>query len=223
MPFSIRGAITALFMSLLFISTANAQFILRSHKTAPSVLPTFTVNSPSNYSGYFEINTGANWAHDVKLSVASFDGGVGLPVGFTLGLESNVGLAGEIEYTYRNSSLDVSGIDFNLQSHSVMGNLLYYARTPDLTIEPYFGGGVGWKSAELSLGNLLTPGLSLDGDEFAWQVFGGVRQKLNRQTAVTLEYRYQDTGDFDLSGGGSTFTTNGLADSSVILGYQMRY
>ena len=218
MSFSIKGAVTALFMSLFFISSANAQFILRSHKTAPSMLPTFTVNSPSNYAGYFEVNTGANWAHEIKGAGGSLDGGLGLPLGLTLGLENNLGLAAEVEYTYRNSNVDFAGVDFNLQTHSIMGNLLYYARTPDLTMEPYFGGGAGWKHGEL---NVL--GASLKGDEFAWQVFGGVRQKLNRNTALTLEYRYQDTVDFDLTNGGLTVNVDGLADSSVMLGYQMRY
>ena len=160
MPFSIRGAILALFVSLLFTSTANAQFILRSHKTAPSILPSFTVNTPSNFSGYFELNTGANWQHDTLVPAFSattdLQGGLGLPLGVTFGMESNTGLAAELEYTYRNTKLyaEAGGVTLGLgstETHSVMGNLLYYARTPDLTIEPYIGAGAGWVFAEMNL------------------------------------------------------------------------
>ena len=160
MPFSIRGAILALFVSLLFTSTANAQFILRSHKTAPSILPSFTVNTPSNFSGYFELNTGANWQHDTLVPAFSattdLQGGLGLPLGVTFGMESNTGLAAELEYTYRNTKLyaEAGGVTLGLgstETHSVMGNLLYYARTPDLTIEPYIGAGAGWVFADMNL------------------------------------------------------------------------
>jgi opacity protein-like surface antigen len=219
MHFSLKGAISALILSVLFASSASAQFVIRSHKTAPSVLPQLSIGMPSNFGGYFELNTGVNFQHDATLGTASQEGGLGVPLGFTLGLESDLGLAAEFEYTYRDGDMEVGGLLIDSQSHTMMANLLYYAKTPDLLVEPYIGAGIGYIDQSVEVA-----GIDGSGGELAWQFIGGVRQNLNRNVAITYEYRYQDSREIDIDYSiGTTATLDTAANSSLMMGVQMRY
>ncbi len=192
-------------------------------------LPTFKVEMPTDFNSYIELSSGINFTHDSELrksgaSTLFMTGVEGLASSVTLGLANDWGLAAEVEYTYRSGAVDFSvGGSFAegyLQSHSVMGNAVYYAKTPELVFQPFVGIGAGylWQEAELA-------NFEGSGSVFSYQAKAGARLQFNEQASASLEYKFQTTSDFDMDFTGplGTYNLDSATNSTIQLGVQMSF
>jgi opacity protein-like surface antigen len=100
-------------------------------------------------------------------------------------------LALEAEYSYLNPDIkDHDYIDGNVKISNLMFNVI--GKYPLGIIQPYFGVGLGFSYADMSLENIR--GID-EGDytSYAWQLLMGVELYLTSQMAVDIGYRYYIT------------------------------
>lgn len=137
------------------------------------------------------------------------------PVGNTREMDSGSSYSGafggrfdnyrlEAEVSYRNNDTDNSilgSIDtMELKNSVAMINLSYDFRNSS-RFTPYIGGGIGasYGSAKINFDNGIDT-LTADGDDivFAYQVGGGLSFDITKSIALTMDYRYLDTGNYKL-------------------------
>ena len=88
--------------------------------------------------------------------------------------------------------------DVESVSYETWGGLgvIDYHFQPDATFTPFVGAGAGWVNVELE---------SRDREDWYWTAHVGVKQQLNRTTALKYQVGYLDYGDLDLRGVAFTF------------------
>lgn len=138
-------------------------------------------------------------------SKVDFDPGIRL--GFRAGYGLTDWFAAEAETgIMANSIHSITGAS---EGDAVMSNVplllnarFHYPKWDRLT--PYFGGGLGLSTAVLEADDIVIGGTSLDGNMsdvvFAYQVFAGLRYKLNENMGLSLEYRYFATTEPEWEG-----------------------
>lgn len=136
--------------------------------------------------------------------------GPGLAVGYWWGPRIKVPIRTELEYVlryrfdYDNSpftfltSSTVKGLKSNIQTHSVLLNILYDIET-GTRILPYVGFGVGYArtEADSELTNKTantSQSLETGKDNFAWSVNAGFLFQLSKHWGLEAGYRYIDLG-----------------------------
>ena len=110
----------------------------------------------------------------------------------------------EAEVSYRNNDTDESTpgqVDsMELSNTMAMVNLFYDFRNSS-RFTPYIGGGIGasYGSAKVNFDNGIDT-ITADGDDivFAYQVGGGMSVDITKNVALTVDYRYLDTGNYKL-------------------------
>jgi len=100
-------------------------------------------------------------------------------------------LAFEAEYSYLNPDIKDAGyIDGDIKISNLMFNVI--GKYPLGIVQPYFGVGLGFAYADMSLENIR--GID-EGDytSYAWQLMTGVEFFLTSEIAVDFGYRYYIT------------------------------
>lgn len=104
----------------------------------------------------------------------------------------------EMEASYRKNDVDGGGVifgDTKIASGLINAYYDFKNRTP---VTPYLGAGAGWAYGK---GTVDVPALGLSADEsdnaFAWQGIAGVSFDVAPRLAITTDYRYFDTANFD--------------------------
>jgi len=95
----------------------------------------------------------------------------------------------ELEGGYRNNDLDVGTGHANTWTWMLNG---YYDFKNDSMITPYLGAGLGYAHSQLH-----APGVDEGDGAFVWQAIAGASFNLTPNWAITADYRYIDTGNFD--------------------------
>lgn len=117
-----------------------------------------------------------------------------------LGWQFHPMLRTEIEGAYRNTDLDGVAGDQDTWTWMLNG---YWDIKNDSAITPYLGAGVGYAHATLD-----TAGNSDHEGAFVWQAIAGAAFELTPNWALTADYRYIDTTDFDFAAGDADFSSH---------------
>lgn len=161
-------------------------------------------------------------------------------VGATAGYDFGI-MRMEAEVSYKNAEIKslvdrVDGsfygdIDGRVGALALMGNLFVDLRNPG-PITPYFGGGVGFASLNLSdtTGTNFTSGTrgvhlySSDSDAvFAYQVGGGVEVAMNRVLSLDLGYRYFHTSTATFNADTPEETRLNFESHNVTVGLRVKF
>lgn len=182
---------------------------------------------------YFSADAGVALADQVDLKKfgvplsgvkVKFDPGVRWSVGGGYNFNEYVGIGLETGFIYNNvksvtSGGDSADIDASLSHIPMMANVTLRYDKPECKWVPYLGGGAGGDVSILSLDNVA----GVEGTEsdlvFAWQVFAGVRYKINPHISIGAGYKYYwaDKAAFEVSGAGSDAIKIGTAGIHSIL------
>lgn len=118
----------------------------------------------------------------------------------------NVRVEGEVSYRNNDYADTITGASASgdIKGTTLMANAWYdFANASALT--PYVGGGLGIMRANA---DVKFPGFITTIDDsdvaFAWQLGGGLAYDVTSSVALTADYRYMDTGNFNfkVSNGG---------------------
>jgi outer membrane immunogenic protein len=195
-----------------------------------------TGDSFSRQQGFFTAGpTTGTTVNFTGTSDLDFD--TGWAVGGAFGTRILPDLRGEVEFTYRSNKGDQSFAgtiqtitqpggatatfttagngDAEIDSYTLMANVWYEIPT-DMSIHPYFGGGIGWGwlNADFDPQVVIPPGTTrvldlFEDDEtengFAYQLGAGVAMDFTRYVTGFVEYRYQNTLDVNFGSSSNAF------------------
>lgn len=157
------------------------------------------------------------------LNDLEMDDGYALSGAVGYGFESGIRL--EAEVLYRNNDVDsisaggvTNGTGDSLETLTIMGNLLFDLRN-STRFTPYIGAGLGaaWANADLRSGGATV----IDEDNWGWAIQGiaGVSMMLTENVSLTVDYRFTQTFDTDISQtiGGVRSTLDENLDNHTIM------
>jgi opacity protein-like surface antigen len=111
----------------------------------------------------------------------------------------NVRVEGELSYRKNDYSENVDGVSANgdVKGTNLMANAWYdFANSTAFT--PYIGGGLGMMRGSAKIGFAGSPTTIDDSDTvFAWQLGAGLAYNVTQNIAVTADYRYIETNNFN--------------------------
>lgn len=110
----------------------------------------------------------------------------------SLGWQFHPMIRAELEAGYRRNG--VSDFVGHENTYTYMANLFWDFKNSS-RFTPYVGGGLGWAENELR-----DAGYQDDDSAFVYQLGAGVSYNINDRWAVTADYRWVDTSDFDHGG-----------------------
>ena len=186
---------------------------------------------PAKHKGlYVSGALGANWANDSDVSGGAsgevdFDvnwvGAVAVGYGFGNGVR----LEGELSHR-RSDADDFSGVSLSGKAKATgfMANVLYdFDVSPRFV--PYLGLGAGFAIVDADRLTPIPAGDSTDDEDtvFAWQAIAGVAVPIKDQLDLTLDYRYFDAGDVDLTSAAGVSIDSEYASHSVMIGLRYRF
>ena len=188
------------------MKTTSTFFAKTIVSSALVVTASLTAWSQDHNGFYVKTDLGGNVTLDTDLK--EFFGPVvpGTKVKFDPGLRAGLAggyqfinwLAVEGELGYYQNSIDKITGAYEMHDSwlanvpfMVNGRLQYPNRSP---LTPYIGAGVGFTESILWADEINIGGTHLHGDlydtEFAWQLFAGLRFRINEQMGLSVEYRY---------------------------------
>lgn len=160
----------------------------------------------------------------------------GWTVGGGIGKRFRRRVRGELEWSYRNASLNEASTVLNgvVQTNDALdGQLNVYRQTSNLLFDlnpegrfnAYFGGGVGVGFLDLDAADPATPvSARLTTSSFVYQGIAGFSTKINCRTEVFVDYRYSGTDKLELDtttpAGSSTFTVD-LTSNDIFFGVRL--
>jgi OOP family OmpA-OmpF porin len=159
---------------------------------------------------------------------------IGLTVGYDYGIvhESHIGLRNELEFTYRNNEVDthstggspLAGPTGELTSHAFMANTIAYHES-DSMVKPYIGAGIGFAMVEFEdYGVTAIPNVMDDDDTvFAYQGIVGAEWEVNKEVAITTDYRYFATLDPEVTTATSTSTETSYGTHNFLVGVKFKF
>ena len=109
----------------------------------------------------------------------------------------------EGRFPFFEGTSDLEDGDGSVSVSSIMGNVLIDLGIPDLPLNVYGGGGIGWAKVKLndveSEDESLTNTVIDDSDSgMAWQLIAGARYAISRSIDFGIKYRYFQTKSLDL-------------------------
>ena len=156
---------------------------------------------------YIGIGAGANFAEDSEITRSGINTEADLNTGYAilgaLGYGFDMGLRAEVEFGYRENTVDslrgAANGRGDYRAYALMANLLYDINT-GTSITPYVGAGVGIAHARLDHVGPLGTGFANDAEQvFAYQGIVGASLKLTDQLFGFAEYRYFATEDLSVT------------------------
>lgn len=139
-----------------------------------------------NQSVYLALEAGGNFPTDSDFE----DSG---SYAAALGYQFGPMIRAELEVAYRNNDIeDTSG---DADTWTTMLNAFWDFKN-ETRFTPYVGAGLGWAHQ-----NLDTGAVDDDDNAFVYQVGAGASYNFTQNWAVTADYRWVDTGDFDYGAG----------------------
>lgn len=182
-----------------------------------SVLGMTLVASPAAQAQfYLGVHGGANFVPDSDIdgsgvdAEASVDPGfaAGAVAGYRLGLDENLSLDLEGEFTYRLNDIDeFSAAGFaaegggEVQSFAWLANAWLNWEIGDSGLAPYVGGGFGGVHIDINDGQVA--GIALDEESdfvIGGQLGAGVGWQLDDHVVLSLDYRFLMTDDASFQG-----------------------
>jgi opacity protein-like surface antigen len=165
---------------------------------------------------YIGAHGGANFVPDSDIdgsgvdAEASADPGfaAGAVAGYRLGLDQNLSLDLEGEFTYRQNDIDqFSAAGFaaeaggEIRSFAWMANAWLNWQIGDSGFAPYVGGGFGGVHIDINDGEVA--GIALDEESdfvIGGQLGGGLGYQLDEHLVLSVDYRFLITDDADFQG-----------------------
>ncbi len=118
----------------------------------------------------------------------------------SLGWQFHPLVRAEVEASYRDTDLD--GAAGSAKTYTYFVNGIWDIKN-DTRFTPYIGAGVGYAYNKLD-----GAGISESESNFAYQGIAGVSYTIDNNWALTAQYNYVDTLDFDYAGGDLDFTAH---------------
>ncbi len=214
-------------------SSAQEPALSVQSNAAPAMQGSCGCEVASCSNRYFTIFGGASTFNDIGFDIYSVDP-AGSPSDFSAIVEENNGwtigggigrrlaprVRGELEWSYRNASLDSASIvqNGNVQGPADLdGQLNVYRQTTNLFFDvnpngrfnAYFGGGVGVGFVDLDATEPTTPiEARLKTSSFVYQGVVGVSAKVSSRAELFADYRYTGTDHLEISAASPAGTTD---------------
>lgn len=214
-------------------SKSTARRLARMAVVAAVVAPLagLTGNAWAQENGVY-IGGGAGFGFTTDTSVvgggrdddAEFDGGLaGIgAVGYGFGN----GLRTELELGFRESDLDSIGgaaAAGDVEALSAMANVAYDINLGG-RVTPYIGAGVGLANIDASgVSPIAGSTVSDDDTVFAYQALAGVAVGLTDRLKLTLDYRFLNTADVELTAANGTNVDANYRNHSVMVGLRFSF
>lgn len=161
----------------------------------------------------------------------------GWTIGGGIGRRFRKRLRGELEWSYRNASLNSATLALNGQPQAngtldgqinvyrSMSNVLFDLN-PCGRINAYFGGGLGLGFVDVDAQEPATPlSARLQGSSFMYQGIIGVSAKVNQRVDMFLDYRYSGSDKLELDAAspiGSLATSVDITSNDIFLGFRFK-
>lgn len=118
-----------------------------------------------------------------------------------LGYQFSPMMRAELEGAYRHTDLEDAPGDAD--TYTAMLNAFWDFKN-DTRFTPYIGAGIGWAFQSIDSGPIDD-----DDNAFVYQLGAGASYNLTQNWALTADYRWVDTADFDYDGGvGGDFSSH---------------
>ncbi|NWG46524.1 MAG: porin family protein [Alphaproteobacteria bacterium] len=153
-------------------------------------------------SPYFQIEGGMTFLDTQGSGDIDFDSDwdSGYNLGAAIGMDYGNGFRSHLDFTYQSADVGDSGVDGDLKSISLLGELLYDFDMGDRwPVYPFVGAGIGVARISGDVDGLFD---QIDDEQwaFAYRLTGGLGYRISEVTDITLAYRYYDTNEVDLDG-----------------------
>jgi opacity protein-like surface antigen len=149
------------------------------------------------------------------------NGHFGVDSGFNAGARAGINLNGimplngfslDADYFYNQGGFQGAGSGIDLNSHSLMANLIY-----NVPVAERWGvyGGAGLGAVHTNLSGAAHGGATV----FGWQALGGINYAMNERTSLFAEYRYQNAHNVNIPGTGPVGNTS----NSISMGVKISF
>lgn len=183
---------TLLVAALLSTTVFSAAYAAENTTTTTYRSTTYTQNY-YNFNPFSKETTGLYVAGQAGGSFPTDDLDDDGVYAVTLGWQFHPMVRAEVEGSYRNNDNDGTGGD--ARTNALFVNA-YFDFKNDTRFTPYLGAGAGWAWNKLD-----APGVSESESNFAYQGIAGVSYSIDNNWALTADYRYVDTLNFDYPAG----------------------
>jgi len=154
------------------------------------------------------VGVGVGYLFDAEEAMISIRAGMALPSRSSVDLPDRFSHNLEVEIAY--TDLGSSGVDYDLTA----AFFNYRGEATGLGWVPYFGAGLGFANADVSVGFF-----SDDDTVFAAQAFAGMKYNFTPAASVTLGARYVWIDDVKIFG----FTGDSVDDVALEVGFSFRF
>jgi opacity protein-like surface antigen len=185
---------------------------------------------------YFDANVGVALAEDVELKSfivptrgvdLELDPGPRLSVAGGYNFCSYFGLQAETGFIF--NEIDGSDGDAVLSHVPLLLDAVFRYDKPNSRFVPYIGAGAGGDFSSISFDDARFGGGWVDGSDsslvFAWQVFAGLRFKLNDRMSIGGGYKYFDAdgAEWDVEHTSGDIETDRAKVHSVMFDFNMKF
>ena len=190
---------------------------------------------------YFDADMGVALADDVNLRQfvvptpgvkLELDPGVRLSVAGGYNFNDFVGVQLETGIIHNEIDGTTSGgnIDASIGHVPMLVDIVFRYDRPDSRWVPYIGAGAGGDASLIQIDDVMAPnGTLVDGEEstvvFAWQLFAGVRYKLNDMMSIGAGYKFYSAegASWDVEGTGGEIETDTAEVHSFGVTFNMKF
>lgn len=181
--------------AIIAVALVPAASFAATKSVSTTTSSTYNTSTNNNYSSiwsdvYVAGQIGWNNPNENDLNnTAVFSGSAGYR------FNPNFRLEGEIAYRKNDADLGIPGVSGDAKGTNYMINGWYdFANSTLFT--PYVGGGIGWATANEKASGL---GITASDHEnaFIYQLGAGVAYNLTQKFALTADYRYLNTSNFN--------------------------
>jgi opacity protein-like surface antigen len=184
---------------------------------------------------YFDADMGVALADDVKLRQfvvptsgidLELEPGMRLSVAGGYNFNDFVGVQLETGIIHN----EVDNIDASIGHVPMLVNVVFRYDRPESKWVPYAGAGAGGDASLIQVDDVFAPnGTLVDGEEstvvFAWQLFAGVRYKLNDMMSIGAGYKFYSAegASWDVHGTGGEIETGTADVHSFGVNFNMKF
>ena len=208
---------------------------------AGSLAIAVSTQSGHSQNFYFDADMGVALADDVKLRQfvvptpgidLELDPGVRLSVAGGYNFNDFVGVQLETGIIHNEIDGTTSGgnIDASIGHVPMLVDVVFRYDRPESRWVPYAGAGAGGDASLIQVDDVFAPnGTLVDGEEstvvFAWQLFAGVRYKINDMMSIGAGYKFYSAegASWDVEGTGGEIETDSAQVHSIGVTFNMKF